>query len=273
MSSPKVLIFSVPGVVRALGWTIAFLLLASTISRALNDFGVQPNANSLFDVDKEKSIPAFFSALELFTAAVLLAVIARFQRRAKRLFSMQWAVLAITLFLFAVDEACEIHEKLAAPVRLLFGIEDQSFILYAQRLGVFNFSWVVPALIGIAGFGCYLLKFLAHLPKSTRWEFVVAAAIFFGGAVGMEMVGGAHSELYGQKTALYKFYTTVEEGMEMAGSLLLIRALLRHISSNYGSLMLEFRPHLALPKQARPIGAQPPSGAGPKRSATISTPD
>lgn len=228
-SAPNAITISTSGVVRTLGVIIGLLLCASTAAAVWNAFGLQPDVYPLFFVDHEANLPTYFSAMQLLFAATLLAAIASLEHRKGSPFSVHWWVLALGFALMSADEICSVHERLIKPIRSLFG---------ARQLGIFHFAWVVPAIIAVIGAGGYFWRFLGHLSRSTRREFVVAAVLYLGGAIGMEMVGGRHAELYGQANHGYLIYSTLEEGLEMVGSLVFIRALLRHLAVNHGSLVL-----------------------------------
>ena len=55
---------------------------------------------------------------------------------------------------------------------------------------------------------------------------IASAALFLGGAVGLEMVGGSVAETEGIESLRYRLLANLEEGLELAGTLLFIYALL-----------------------------------------------
>jgi hypothetical protein len=60
------------------------------------------------------------------------------------------------------------------------------------------------------------------------------------GAVGFEMLGGRHKDLYTEETNMYIVYFTFEELLEMSGISLFIYALLRYISDYIGKIKVSF---------------------------------
>jgi hypothetical protein len=62
---------------------------------------------------------------------------------------------------------------------------------------------------------------------------MIAAALYIGGAVGLELVGGRYAEMHGLKNLTYSMIATAEETLEMAGVIVFIYALLRYIADNY----------------------------------------
>jgi len=71
---------------------------------------------------------------------------------------------------------------------------------------------------------------LWNLPAQTRWLFILSGCIFVGGAVGVEMSTDWYADEDLLNTLAYNLWNTVEEGMEMAGVVLLIHALLKYVN-------------------------------------------
>lgn len=178
----------------------------------------------LFYVDQERNIPTYFSVLLILLAALLLAVIAILNNKQRLFHRSKWAILSAGFLLMAFDEAFEFHERLNIPVGRLFG--DGSF-------GVFYFPWVIPGIALVFVLGLYFLRFLLDLPTKTRLRFLLAAALYLGGAIGVELIGSHHAELYGYENWAYSLIVTLEESLEMAGLLVFIWALLRYCADNY----------------------------------------
>jgi hypothetical protein len=132
----------------------------------------------------------------------------------------------------AIDEAASIHELLTWPMRSLLGLLGQ------QASGIFFFTWVIPGIAVAMVFGLSYLKFLLHLPAKTRWRFVVAATLYLGGAIGMELIGGRYADLHGMENLAYSMTATVEESLEMAGVIVFIYTLLNYIADNYQEIRL-----------------------------------
>ncbi len=214
-------------VARALG-AVAFLLILASIGGQLTKYllghdlvyGLVP----LFYLDAERNIPTLFSVLLLLCAALLLTVITVLKKRQKDPDVSRWAILAFGFVLMAVDEAWSIHEKLVMPVRALLG---------DGPLGIFYFAWVVPGIVVVLVLTLFFLRFLLRLPTKTRFTFMIAAALYIGGAVGLELVGGRYAEMHGHDNLTYSMFATVEESLEMAGAIVFIYALLKYIADNY----------------------------------------
>jgi hypothetical protein len=77
------------------------------------------------------------------------------------------------------------------------------------------------------------LKFFFNLPPRTRIQFFTAAAVFVGGAIGVEILGGYYAKSHGEGNFQFSMFSTVEEGLEMAGVIVLINALLNYLIDHY----------------------------------------
>ena len=221
MHSPQFVTVDPTKLVRALGVTIGVLLVASISGLLLSEYEILQVGKKLFYLDWENNLPTYFSSMQLLIAAGLLALIATIKCREKDPMGRHWIVLAFGFLLMSVDEMSSLHEKLIKPIRAL---------LHSSHLGIFHYAWVIPALALLIGLGIYYLKFL------------IAATLFLGGAVGLEMVGGKWVELHGQNNWVYYLETHVEETMEMTGILVFIRALLIYMQENHQSLGLRIQP-------------------------------
>lgn len=177
-------------------------------------------ARYMMNTEREGNLSSYFTALLLLGAAALLSVIYFFHRLTNDIYSRKWLVLAIGFLLMSFDEAISIHELLIMPTRKLIAM---------NTYGIFHFTWVIPALILIVILGLYFLRFLLHLAPQTRWQFVFAAALFLGGCVGFEMLGGWCAEQYGFNHLSYIACTNTEEAMEMSGIILFIKSLFTYI--------------------------------------------
>jgi len=190
-----------------------------------------------FDLGHEPSIPAFYSSFALLLAAVLLAVIAIGERRRNVADWTYWAVLALLFAGMSLDEMVMFHEMFVNSLRDSF-----------QLRGILYFSWVIPGLITVAVVGICYLKFLLRLDAITRRLFILAASLFVGGAIGMEMIAGIVVERHGVASIGHLVVQTIEETCEMVGVVVFIYALLSYVEKQWGGFQLTF---LSSPKSRR----------------------
>ena len=114
----------------------------------------------------------------------------------------------------AADELISLHERLTTPVLKLIGNGDLDF---------FYWGWVVPGIALVIVLALFFLKFWLNLPAKPRLTFFIAGvAIYIGGAIGFEMIGGHYAESHGMKSLIYSMITTIEESLEMAGVIVFI---------------------------------------------------
>lgn len=223
--------------VRLLG-TIAFLLVLASVGGQAIHFaaGHQHWLINLFNVELEQNIPAWFSTFLLLCAAGLLLVITALKRNQKDSYTLYWAILTGGFLFMAIDEAVSLHEKLLRPAaQLLYHLGATP-----GHYGIFAFAWVVPAIALIILLGLFFVKFLVHLTAETRLRFLVAATLYIGGAIGMEMIGGRYVELHGSESMTFTMFSTLEEGLEMAGVIMFIWALLLYHADHYKEVRFRF---------------------------------
>lgn len=229
--------FNTATIVRTLIAIALLLLLANTGAQLLRftvgeDDLYLRRLILLFDFDYEGNIPTYFSVLLLLFVTALLALIAELNRQRMQPHVSKWMTLSAGFLYIAFDEAFQMHEKLIWPVQKLIGEED---------LGIFYFAWVIPAMFIVAMLGLFFLKFLLNLSNAERNRFLIAAALYVGGAIGIELIGGRHVELYGEENWRYSLITTVEESLEISGLIFFTWALLKYCEEHYSRVQFHFK--------------------------------
>jgi hypothetical protein len=187
-------------------------LLAEILKAALwlrGDRGLVP----IFSLSYEGNVPTWYTSLLLFATAALLFVIGAEARKSRAPFGAHWYALGAGFLYISMDEVVSLHEH-AGWLRLG---------------GVLYFSWVIPAAVVVALVGLSYLRFLMHLQRKTRIRFIVAGAIYVGGAVGMELPLGYWTERAGTNNFVYGAIDWVEESMEILGVTLFLLSLVDHL--------------------------------------------
>jgi hypothetical protein len=155
---------------------------------------------SVLDLDEEESFGTWFSSGILFFAGLLLLGRARVLRASGGR-AVGWLTLGFGFLFLSMDEVVALHELVNTLM------EDTEWTLIG-----------FPILIAV---GVGFIPFLRGLPRRTALLFIVAGAIYGGGAVGVEhFTDDAVNSLH------YNMWTALEEGMEMGGVILFIFALL-----------------------------------------------
>ncbi len=179
----------------------------------------------MFRLNAEGNIPTFFSALLLLSAAAICAAVAIAARRTGGRDWTGWAGLAAIALFLTLDEAAQIHELLDRNRGWA-----ESFV---RTEGVFLGPWVIAysALVLIVAV-VYLPMFLRFASRYRRL-FATAAALYVGGAIGVEMIGATQWSLDGDLLA-FEVINSIEEMMEMTALTIAIYALVSYAQETFG---------------------------------------
>ena len=191
---------------------MALVLRVNTDSRVINSIA------SLFDFNREANLPSLYATITLLACAVLLFYLYRTSKREQKPLAKQWLLLSVVFAFLALDEIASIHERFTPLMKSWYDFDG--FLYYA---------WVIPYGLAIAVLGFICIPFLQKLPKNVSFLFIIAAIVFVSGAIGLELLGGQHDELYGQYNLQYMLYYTLEELLEMLGVAIFIYGLLTYI--------------------------------------------
>ncbi|MCB1885457.1 MAG: hypothetical protein KDG89_15925 [Geminicoccaceae bacterium] len=172
----------------------------------------------LFDLDAEGTIPSFFSALLLLSAAILLGLVATARTDFERRWRHRWGLLAVGFAYLSLDEMVGIHERLNRPIREMLGEPG------------FATAWVAPGVAVVLVLAVLYLPFLLALPRRHALAFVAAGCLYLFGALALEAVAGEIIEAMGKATLLYHSEVVAEESCEMLGVVFFIGALLRYLA-------------------------------------------
>jgi hypothetical protein len=212
---------ALPGKITRMLSVVALLALALSVVGQCLDFGLKiPRlqvVTNLFNVDWESSFPTWFSSSLLLLCAVTGAGNAACARKFRERTAGGWGIFTALLFLFSMDEMLALHERLNGPLRAVVG-----------NHGIFYYSWVAVGGLLVLALALASARFVAGLPVPVRRLLVLSGLLYFGGAIGIEIVGGLYSEQFGPNNLPYTFIATLEEGLEMFGIIILLRALLLH---------------------------------------------
>ncbi|NHC34412.1 hypothetical protein [Scytonema millei] len=208
-------------------FSVIFLCVLVQVSTyLLPGYPLQDTLVSLFNIDGEQTIPAFFSWSLLLFCALLLGAISYSKKINREPYATHWTALAIIFFYLYLDEAIGIHERIGWIVTDKF-----------KPSGFFYFAWTIPG--SILTIICFLafLRFINSLPPKIKNLFLLSGGIYVGGALLVEMFNGYYKSLYGDRSMYYAL-TAVEEGMEMLGIVTFIYGLMTYISSSMKGIHL-----------------------------------
>jgi hypothetical protein len=192
----------------------------------------------------EGNLPTWYASALLLLCALVLAAVAGAARRAGEAGGRAWGVLAAVFAFLSLDEAVGLHEHLAL----------------LELSGVLFFSWVVPAAALVLAGGALCVPFLRALPPRRRGQFLLAAALYVGGALLMELPLGWWTERAGNDNLPYALIDHVEEALELLGAGHFLAALVEELE---GRVQLSLRTG-RLGAEALPA---PPAGDAPAPEA------
>ena len=204
------------GIVTALG-------LTGELYRNLAEFGKIPSWPKILSLSFEGNFPNWYSSGVLFCAAILVAWNAIEERRRGGRHLLNWWCLSAVFFYISLDESISIHEHMNE---------------WFDFKGALTFGWIIPAAVFLLVFGLSYVKFLIHLPRTTRIGFLIAGSIYVSGALGIEIPLGMWVTNTGSDDNLgYALIDSVGESMEVLGTSFFVVALLRHLIERTGAAL------------------------------------
>lgn len=190
----------------------------------------------LFYVGSDLSVPAWYSALVLALASVLLFTVAFIVRSGESpRYARRWAILGIIFAYLSCDEMLRLHERIASTL-LVPALESLGFV----PGGILYYPWVIIYTPLVILFILAYFRFWRELPARIRTLFLAAGALFVCGALGVELFNAYH-DAAGGREPLVIAGTHLEEFMEMAGVVIFVHAILSYIGSHLRIRALRLR--------------------------------
>ena len=180
---------------------------------------------SYFNFDAEGNIPTLFSVFLLVFCAMLTGAIGVAVKRSGGKF-MLWLFLGVVFLFISIDESVMIHERIGDRVQLMFNTGGYLF-----------YAWVIPYSVMLFAFCVLYLPFFFRLPTETRKGCVIAAVLYVGGGLGMELPESAWFVSHGHDGA-FMVMATVEEILEMSGCIVFIHTFCSYIDRHHPNLSL-----------------------------------
>lgn len=197
-------------------FTVTLWLVAAGVLSQISKYrlGWSGDWVDLFDLNRELNIPTWYSGALLLLSALLLYLVGLIDAAHAR----HWKLIALVFTYLSLDEVAGLHERLDPVVKTII-----------DTRGVFYFGWVAVAIPILALLGVIFGRFILQLEAKTKKRFLVAAVVFVGGALVMEMAGGLYATKHGQDNLTFAALTIVEEFMEMFGLVIFITGLGRSV--------------------------------------------
>jgi len=172
----------------------------------------------LFDLDREFTIPAWFSTIQLFMIGLIALAI-----RGQKNYTVPPSIAAMTVFslgfiYLSIDEASAIHEKLT------YAFYNNSYVPYFNGT---HGIWIV-----VYGALAILLIAIFHKDIIAVWKFyrresmlfIVGMIIYLAGAGGAETI--TYFQIDKSNPIVYTIEVIAEEFLEMSGVTLLLGSIL-----------------------------------------------
>lgn len=182
----------------------------------------------LLNMDREMSLPAWFSSVLLCGVGLAMWVAAWVHRQHMTKGVLGWGVLGLFFIGLSLDESAAIHEVLVPRAQAILGEYATGLLFYA---------WYVPVLLACSILLAILWPFLRSLPRRTFWLLALGVAVYVCGAVVFESLMGMAVEPSGvdepplQNPPLHMvFLLVMEEALEMVGITLLLYAMLDYLA-------------------------------------------
>ncbi len=213
------------------------LLLVDTIVNCCGLVSAR-DLRRLLDITLEANLATWFSSTQLLVTGLVAACLVRL-RRAQGLRNswMGWTVLAVFFIYMGIDDAAQIHERLATVTAdALKESESESLVTEAVR-GFRSYYWQLLFLPVFGALGLFMMVFLFRELNERR-----TLLLFIGGiscyvlAVGLDYFDGIDSNYdviiartnYSFDQAQHLF-RAVEEFIEMLGTTLFLTSFLQHL--------------------------------------------
>lgn len=224
---------------------VLLVCLGAVSEIALNVYGLRDGYGlvKMANLSFEGNLPTWYSSLLLAACAAALILIAHLGAKEGAAHLWHWRALAVIFLYISLDEAVIIHETFNSPLRTALELQ-----------GVFYFAWVVPVAALLAVFLLAYLRFLKSLPRRSRLLFILAGAVYVGGALGTELPISAWYERHGGDNIGYGLLNLAQESLEILGASIFLSALIDYLGRAFGVVTVRF---VGSCGQLRPACGQP----------------
>lgn len=178
------------------------------------------------EMSGDSTIPTWFSSFILLLSAALFVVIYMVEPHDSRPARRYWRWLGIVFLVLSIDEVATLHETAGRAVDL-------------RTTGYFFYTWVLFGAAAVLVFGGVFFRFFLGLDRTLQVRLAVAAIVYIGGALGVEMINAQQEFAAGTENWAYQLGTALEELLEMIGILILIDALLLHLQNLGAALHID----------------------------------
>ena len=204
---------------KILGGIAAVLMAAAALRLAWIKYFPHPGDRLYYLAERfglgEMNFVAWFSSCMLTLCCIISAIIATIISQQKGHDVWRWWSASVLLLAMSADETIALHEMLGDNIAHLVPFD-----------GFFFYAWVVAAIPILVVIFITLGPILLRLPRRLAQRLLFASLVYFGGAVGIEMISAKLLEIFPDGGVERFLCLMLEESMEMTGLILGIHALM-----------------------------------------------
>lgn len=171
----------------------------------------------LFDLDRELTVPAWFSSMQLLVIGMLFLFSHNWPQRALIRFPNFLYLAGLGFIFLSMDEAISLHERLSTTLGHMKSDWTPSF---KGGCGIWMAVYLPVLMILALAAHRTIITFFRAYPHQARL-LLVGAGIFFLGAVVLEIISYQYLR-DNEASQIYKLEVALEEFFEMVGSSLIL---------------------------------------------------
>ena len=172
-------------------------------------------ATGMWNLDEENNVPTWFASMLLALVAFGFAFVGLMKYQERDRHYRQWFAIALIPLFLSLDDMAQLHEALSSPLSDEYGFG-----------GLLRWAWIVVAIPVVVVLTVLFVPFLRRLPGRTMALLLLGAGVTFSGGVILEMFEGWRVDSNGQGGLLLFSMVTVQEMMEMIGSIIALYAVI-----------------------------------------------
>ena len=184
-------------------------------------------ATGMWNLDEENNVPTWFASMLLALVGFGFAFVGLMKYQERDRHYRQWFAIALIPLFLSLDDMAQLHEALSSPLSDEYGFG-----------GLLRWAWIVVAIPVVLVLTVLFVPFLRRLPGRTMALLLLGAGVTFSGGVILEMFEGWRVDSSGHGGLLLFSMVTVQEMMEMIGSIIALYAVIDYAAG--------YRPELVL---------------------------
>ncbi|GAA4407182.1 hypothetical protein GCM10023168_22940 [Fodinibacter luteus] len=201
----------VDGLVRLALTGTAVVVLLFVLSRLIPKGSSLEELQRYLHMGREGNLPTWWTAGLLLGIALFAALSAWGEPKGV---ARSWTAVAVTAALLSLDEATRLHERMD---RITAGL----------GISVPTYAWVLPGVVVLALVAATLFLVARSLPRQVTRGLLIAAGVFFLGALGVESLYGATAR--DAASVIQVSLVLLEETLEAVGATIAFCVVSHHV--------------------------------------------